>query len=136
MRVTKQGGNRLKADVLGPGFRATVRILDVREERCGSDMKPVMYFHGHDKGLALNATNIDTLVALFNTDESEFWIGRSVEVYTTMTTFQGKQTLGIRLRAPSSGAPPPPPPAAPRAREPGDDDGPITGPMSHTHIKW
>lgn len=122
-------GKRLTADLLGRHFIETVRIDRVLIEKCGADPKPVMYFEGHDRALVLNATNIDTLVALFGTDESDLWLGRSIQLFTTMTTFQGKQTLGIRVR----GAHPVDPPArAARPREPGEDDGPVQA----SQLRW
>jgi hypothetical protein len=135
MRVLKPGGRRLKAEDLGRGWSARARIAEVRAEQIGDDRKTVLYFDAQEKGLVLNATNIDTLVALFGTDESEFWIGKTVELFTTNTTYQGKQTLGIRVRAPERSGPKPPLPDTPRParpREPGDDDEPLT----HEHIKW
>src|SRR3982751_4946829 len=145
MRVTKPGGKLLSAELLGPGFVQVVQIAAVQMEKCGADEKAVLYFAGHEKGLPLNAINIDMLVTLFNTDESEFWIGRSIELFTTMTSYAGRARLGIRVRPvslPVHPSPPAPPPlrdavpAAARAREPGDDDGPLTQPMTHSSIRW
>jgi hypothetical protein len=134
-RVLKPAGRRLKAENLGPNWSAKARIRDVTFEQIGDDRKPVLYFENQDKGLVLNATNIDALVAIFGTDESEAWIGHVVELFTTGTTFQGRQTLGIRVRAvpTSSGRPPLPPP--PRPREPGDDDD-APSPFTSRDIKW
>jgi hypothetical protein len=148
VRVVKPG-KRLNAEMLGRNFVENVRIDRVVMEKCGEDKKPCLYFEGHASALVLNSTNIDTLVALFGSDESDHWIGRSVQLFTTMTTFQGKQTLGIRVRAAHHADPSPAPasaqsretetgridgarPASRRDREPGDDDGPVQA----SQIRW
>jgi len=138
VRVQKAAGRRLKADDLGPNWSAKARIREVRQEQIGDDSKPVMYFENQDKSLVLNATNIDTLVAIFGTDESEFWLGRTIELFTTGTKYQGRQTLGIRVRPVPTPGPRPPLPAipTPRDREPGDDDDPPSRDLSHRDIKW
>ena len=88
-----------------------------------SSKKPIVFFNGTKKGLALNITNAKTIASMYGGFESEKWIGKKVTLYPTTTQF-GSQTMEcIRVRpsipkgAATQIAEPPPP-----DREPGSDD--------------
>src|SRR4029077_13135371 len=93
-----------------------------------SNKKPILFFQGAKKGLALNITNAKTIAAMYgNSFKSEDWIGKRITLYPTTTTFGSETRECIRIRptipkANTKDAPPvddtPPPPD----REPGSDD--------------
>jgi len=119
-------GKRLKAEELGPKFRKAVVIDNVQMEKTGTDTKPVMYFRGNDKGLVLNKTNVNALIDILGSAESDDWIGRRVQIYTAMVDYQGKRVLGIRIEeavVPQQTQTTRPAPRPAPAREPGSDDG-------------
>lgn len=63
-----------------------------------SNKKPVVFFKGTEKGLALNITNARVIAGLYGGFESAAWIGKRITLYPTTTTF-GAQTVGcIRIR--------------------------------------
>ena len=59
--------------------------------------KPVVYFEGKEKGLALNATNCKTVAKLYG-NYTEKWIGRQVTLYPTTTEMAGETVECIRVR--------------------------------------
>jgi len=87
--------------------------------------KPVVYFEGSDKGLALNITNVRAIGGMYGF-KAEDWAGKRVTLFPTTTQFGPKTVECIRVR--------PTPPAAkangklndaaqpPVEREPGQDD--------------
>lgn len=90
----------IKADDIGQ-HRPTVIIADVKLEDVGDgDTKPVVYFHGKEKGMVLNKTNAEMIAHLYG-DETDAWRGQSVDLYTTMVQYGGKSLLGIRVMAPA-----------------------------------
>ncbi len=90
----------IKAEDIG-NHRPTVIIADVKMEDVGdNEMKPVVYFHGKEKGMVLNKTNAEMIAHLYG-DETDAWRGQSVDLYTTMVQFQGRPTLGLRVMAPA-----------------------------------
>ncbi len=80
-RALPSQSKHLKADDMGPQFRATVTIDRIELEAFDDQHKPVMYFSGKDKGLVLNKTNVQTLVDLFGTAESDDWIGQRIDLH-------------------------------------------------------
>lgn len=75
--------------------------------------KPVVYFEGKEKGLALNITNVRTIKSLYGSFQSEDWIGKWVTLYTTTTEMGGETVECIRIRPtipPARGAAPKPKP--------------------------
>lgn len=60
--------------------------------------KPVLFFKGSEKGLALNITNARTIAGLYGGFDSDLWIGKKITLYPTTTTF-GRQSMDcIRIR--------------------------------------
>jgi hypothetical protein len=60
--------------------------------------KPLVYFKGKEKPLALNRTNGKTIATLYGNDASQ-WVGKLVTIYPTTTKF-GRDTVDcIRVRA-------------------------------------
>jgi hypothetical protein len=62
--------------------------------------KPICFFRGKQKGLALNATNCKTLEALFGWDYDR-WAGKQVALYigtTTDPSNHGTQVNCVRIR--------------------------------------
>lgn len=114
----------LKASDLG--MAQPVVIIDrVDMEEVGRDKesRPVIYFVGKEKGVVLNKTNSRKIAALVGSDETDEWIGHSVRLYTTETSFNGEQVECIRVKA----APPKPkagqPKTAPKVKPvPVDED--------------
>jgi hypothetical protein len=59
--------------------------------------KPVVYFEGKSRGLALNSTNAKTIAAMYGSYVEE-WIGKRVTLYPT-TTMMGAETVEcVRIR--------------------------------------
>lgn len=89
-----------------------------------SSKKPIVFFNGTKKGLALNITNARTIAAMYgNSFKSEDWIGKKVTLYPARTLFGGTEMDCIRVRPtiPKGKDSPPEEPPAPE-REPGSDD--------------
>jgi hypothetical protein len=81
-----------------------VQIAEIKQEQIGQgadqELKPVLFFHGHDKGMVLNSINSQILVSLFG-DNIESMIGQQVQLWVDSTvSFGGRLVGGLRLRAP------------------------------------
>jgi len=79
--------------------------------------KPICYFRGKQKPLALNSTNCKTIAALYGND-TEAWIGKRITLYPTTTQMAGETCECIRVR-PSI---PADKPAAPAASDPAETE--------------
>jgi hypothetical protein len=95
------------------GREITVTISHLTMEEFDGDPKPVAYFVGKEKGVALNKTNSTNIASAYG-PETDDWQGKSVILYPAWVDFQGKSVEAIRIRPNPSGrtaAPPPPPPS-------------------------
>lgn len=101
------------------------------------DKKPVVWFKGASKPLALNKTNAKTIAALYGNDTTA-WLGKAITIYPTQTSFgneQGIDCIRVKPEKPKGKgqdmpAPPPPPAEVPlqgnhvmteEEREPGSE---------------
>lgn len=91
------------------GHEPIVTIDRVALETLGDESKPVIYFHGKDKGLVLNKTNWAAICDITKEDDSDQWRGHKVKLFTARVDFQGKRVDAVRIDAPKSGRPTPPP---------------------------
>ena len=91
----------LMASDLPDGRDVRVVIDDVRMELMEqqNEEKPVCYFQGKDRGLVLNVTNANTISAVLG-DDTEVWIGHTVMLFATTTSFAGRTVPCIRVRVP------------------------------------
>jgi hypothetical protein len=63
-----------------------------------SNKKPIVFFKGTEKGLALNITCARIIAGLYGGFDADKWIGKRITLYPTTTTF-GSQTVDcIRIR--------------------------------------
>lgn len=102
-----------------------VTIDDCRMEELGQgdskDVKPVLYFSDHDKGLALNKTNANTIAGVLGSQDTDDWIGKRIALFAQEVDFQGRQVLAIRVRMRKPAARQQEPVAAtPRGQQAGD----------------
>jgi hypothetical protein len=88
----------LKASDL-QGRRIEVVMADVKTEKLGDDFKPVLYFKGKDKGLALNKTNARTIIDAYGPETDE-WFSQPIVLFEAMIEFQGKRAPAIRVATP------------------------------------
>ena len=100
MRIdTAFPGQYLKAADL-QGRSVQVIIDRVEMETVGDKQKPVLYFQGKVKGLALNKTNSNTVAECYGY-ETDDWHGKTVMLTEVMVDFQGRTVPAIRVRTPS-----------------------------------
>jgi hypothetical protein len=59
--------------------------------------KPVCYFKGKAKPLALNKTNCKAIAGMYGTDTAK-WVGRCVTIYPTTTSFGNETVDCIRVK--------------------------------------
>src|ERR1041384_3437644 len=88
--------NYIKAADL-QGRQVRVLMANVEMEKIGDDEKPVLYFHGKEKGLVLNRTNWNN-IALAYGDESDEWEGKTLVLFPATTDFQGRTVDCVRVR--------------------------------------
>jgi hypothetical protein len=62
----------------------------------------VLHFHDEAKRLVMNVTNYDMLADMFG-DETESWVGKTVQLYADKTRFGNKIVPCVRVRATSAG---------------------------------
>ena len=85
-----------------PDSGTTALIRDAKEETLEENerSKLILYFDGFDKALVCNVTNINVLIDVLRSDETDNWIGRVIELYVDHgVMFAGKKVGGIRVRA-------------------------------------
>lgn len=88
----------LKASDL-QGRRVKVQMSHVNMEDLGGDLKPILFFVGKDKGLVLNKTNTNAIVAVYG-DDTDNWHGNTIELYEAQVDFQGRTVAAIRVHVP------------------------------------
>lgn len=67
--------------------------------------KLVIHFEGEDQGVALGRTTITQLVEIFQSKDTDDWIGMKVVLFNDRNVeFAGRKVGGIRFRAPKNGA--------------------------------
>ena len=106
------------ADLQGRAARVTIDSCAYEQMGDGQN-KPVLSFVGKQKGLVLNKTNAQLLVAAYG-DDADAWRGKSLEIYPDRTPMQGKIVDCIRVRVPVPPAVQAPAPAD--AGQPFNDD--------------
>ena len=90
----------LKADDLR-GQTVEVTIANAAIGKIGDDSRLIITFQGKDKKLVANKTNANKIGDVYG-DDTDFWIGKPVELYPSETDYQGKTVPCIRVRIPQS----------------------------------
>jgi hypothetical protein len=94
----------LKQTDVGVGMLMTVAGCEkhnVAKDGADPELKWCLAFEESDKPLVLNSINIQLLERIFNSDETDQWIGKKVVLYVDPSvSYQGKVVGGIRVRAP------------------------------------
>ncbi len=85
----------LKASDL-QGRKIKVVIDRVEMKKLGDDTKPVVYFQGKEKGMALNRTNGMTIAAVYG-PETAGWTGKPIYLYSAKVPFQGQMVDSLRV---------------------------------------
>jgi len=132
----------LKASDL-QGRQPIVTIDRVEYEEVGKqrDRKPILYFANKDKGMVLNKTNANKVIAITGSAVTEEWQGAAVQLFVAQVEFQGDMVDAIRIKQPVRGqkpAPAPPKPApAPKPVMPADKEEIFdSGPMDDSDIPF
>lgn len=88
--------NYLKAADLN-GRRVPVTISHVKMEQLGKDTKAVVYFVGKEKGVVLNVTNKNMIVAITGSEETDDWQGKKIILHSVKVLFEGVMKDSIRV---------------------------------------
>jgi len=95
-----QQGNSLKAaDLNKREVKVTINDIQLATIPDNGREKRMLelHFKGTEKTLLLNRTNSDTISYVLGPD-TDAWMGKSIILYPTMVSFQGKQVEAIRIR--------------------------------------
>lgn len=88
------------ADLQGKTPRVTIAHIEREEVGKDKQLKPIIYFKGHQKGLVCNVTNARAIQAAYG-EEMDEWSGNELILFTVMTQNQQGETVeGLRVRAP------------------------------------
>lgn len=102
------GGDHLRREDVPKPMLVTVAEVTVKEFDNPPEKKAVLHFAETERSLVANKTNLKIAKSVFGTSETDDWKGKQIVVYDDPNIFfAGKQTGGLRLRAPK-------PPEAPQ----------------------
>jgi hypothetical protein len=82
---------------------ATATMEELKAPDGSRDTKLVVRFANTSKALVVNKTNLHALGEALG-DNTEAWIGQTIEAYPTRVSMGGKEVDAIRLRKPNGGA--------------------------------
>jgi len=91
-------------DIKGKDVSVVISEFTMETVGQGNDAKelPVLKFKGKDAGFVLNKTNSSIIQKSFG-DETDDWIGRTIELFVTDVTYKGEVVDGIRVKVPQQG---------------------------------
>lgn len=79
---------------------ASVEAVSFKDDNGGDRESLVVYFEELDQGVVTSKTSLAQLVEIFESDETDEWIGKPVVMFNDATVqFKGKRVGGIRFRA-------------------------------------
>lgn len=87
-------------DLAGRDVTVTIRKVvagEITGQKGKKNKKPIAFFEGKEKGLALNATNCKTIAALYGND-TDGWVGKRITLFPTTTEMGGETVDCIRIR--------------------------------------
>ena len=90
----------LKAsDLQGREFHLVINNIQVETLGTGdrAQQKPVIYFQGAQKGMALNRSNADEIANVYGLD-TDAWIGKRITLYPSTTRFANQVVPCIKVR--------------------------------------
>ena len=116
----------LKAtDLQGHTVTVTITAFEMADVGDDAGDKPVLMFHGKDKGLVLNKINSQMIAEMYGT-ETDAWIGKPITIRPDKTSYNGRLVDCLRItHTPASPAPAPPPVAQPETGTADFDDLPF-----------
>jgi hypothetical protein len=81
-----------------------IRRISIETIGQGADAekKPVAWFESEPRGLILNKTNANSLKAMFG-DETDDWVGRTIRIYQTETSYNGEMVSTLRIKGANRG---------------------------------
>lgn len=91
------------ADLNGRTVRVTIASV-FSESMDDGKVKPIMFFQNAQKGLVLNRTNASTIAMAFG-DDTDNWIGATIELFPQAVAFQGQMQPAIRVKVPADNGP-------------------------------
>lgn len=112
------GGGFLKSEeIAGKRVAATIESVDVKEFEDGK--KLVVHFVGKEKSLVCNKTNANIIAEIAGSDDTDYWEGKRIVLYTKKVEMGGRLVPAIRVELPEQERPAPKPAPKPAA------DGPV-----------
>lgn len=95
----------LKKEDVNTGKVVTISRLDQQDvsmENEPESMKWTIYFKEFDKGMVLNWTNMQLIARVLDSEETNDWLDKKIELYEDPNvSFGGNLVGGIRVRAPN-----------------------------------
>lgn len=92
-------GKYMKADDYDDHPIVTIRRVIKEEVGTEREIRPILFYEGEEKGIVLNKTNTNTIRRLYG-DETDDWIGMTVQIGTEMVSFNGETKPAIRIWPP------------------------------------
>lgn len=101
-------GEYLKKEDLEKPVLATISGASIEAIGEEKESKLVIHFKEDIKSLVANKTNLQLMAALFQSDDTDNWLGRKIVLYNDPTImFGGKVVGGVRVRMPQQPDPAP-----------------------------
>ena len=114
-------GNYLKADDLkGASPRVTIAKVEMQEFDNGN--KLIVSFQGKDKCLVLNKTNASIIAENIGSQETDDWIGQTIQLCVKKVEYKGEIVPAIRVVLQDTPAPAPVRQARKAERPPADPE--------------
>jgi len=102
MKIGQFLSNYLRVQDLKQPVAATIASVTAEEfgrEGEKKEKKLVVYFKEFDQGLVISKTVINQIAALAESEETDDWIGKEVELFADLSVmYAGKRVGGIRVR--------------------------------------
>lgn len=76
---------------------AVIERVTIEEIGMKKDKKPVIHFANLDKSFVCNKTNWNTISKVTGSDDSDGWIGKTINLYRAEVEFQGDMVEAIRV---------------------------------------
>lgn len=88
----------LKADDVEPPLILTIRSHTFEDIGVEKERKFILYFSETDKVLVVNKTNLNSIEMILGTDETDQWIGKTIELFKDHVQMGAEIVAAIRVR--------------------------------------